>query len=237
MTAVFLVCAAVGGTILVFQFLLALIGLGGDAVGVELPHDLGHDASGLDHDFSAADGHMEMPHDGTGESHGTESHGTGQAHGSHGGAAWFFRALSLRTIVAALTFFGLSGLTAEAAHYPPTTTLLIALAAGLAALYAVYGMLCGLQSLRAEGTVRLQRAVGREATVYLRIPGGQKGMGKVQINLQNRTLELLATTAGEAIPTGAAVVVTKVLGSETVEVAAVTKKSDSAPPQEAGVAG
>ena len=82
---------------------------------------------------------------------------------------------------------------------------------------------CGL--LRAEGTVRIQRALGQQATVYLRIPAQQQGTGKIQINLQNRTVEYLATTTGEAIPSGASVVVTKILGSDTVQVQALAKNS------------
>ena len=63
--------------------------------------------------------------------------------------------------------------------------------------------------------------MGQQATVYLHIPAQQKGAGKIQINLQNRTMEYLATTAGDAIPSGATVVVTEVLGSDTVQVEAV----------------
>ena len=80
------------------------------------------------------------------------------------------QALSFRTIVAALAFFGLAGLAAQSAEASTPMTLGIALAAGLAAMYAVYGMMQLMYSLRAEGTVHIQRAVGREGTVYLRIP-------------------------------------------------------------------
>ena len=99
-------------------------------------------------------------------------------------------------------------------------------------MYAVYAMLRGMRSLRAEGTVRIHRAVGQQATVYLRIPAQQKGAGKIQINLQNRTMEYLATTPGDAIPSGATVVVTKILGSDTVEVQAVAKDSVDTDPQD-----
>ena len=109
----------------------------------------------------------------------------------------------------------------------PLHRVLIATAAGVAAMYAVYAMLRGIRSLRAEGTVRIQRAVGQQASVYLRIPAQQKGAGKIQINLQNRTMEYLATTAGDAIPSGTMVIVTKIIGSDTVEVQAVAKNNDA----------
>jgi hypothetical protein len=227
MAAVFVVCAAVGATVLVLQFLLALVGLGGDALGVDVPHDLGHDLGGadhdfgggdVDHDFAASEVHGDLAHDGSAAEHGeaqTEAQHAG--HAAHGSTSWL-RVLSLRTVVAALAFFGLAGLAAQSAECTDFTTLLIAAAAGLGAMYAVYAMLRGMRSLGADGTVRIQRAVGQQATVYLRIPAGQKGAGKIQINLQNRTMEYLATTPGDAIPSGATVVVTKILGSDTVEV-------------------
>jgi hypothetical protein len=227
MTVVFVICAAVGVTVLVLQFLLALVGLGGESMGVEMPHDVGHDLGGVDHDFTPGEVHGDVGHDGpaAGEHGGAQTslqHAAASQppHGSMG----LFRALSLRTIVAALAFFGLAGRAAESAHCDPFTTLLIAVAAGVGAMYAVYGMLHGIRSLQAEGTARIHRTVGELATVYLRIPARQKGAGKIQINLQNRTVEYLATTLGDAIPSGTTVVVTKIIGADTVEVEAVAEK-------------
>jgi hypothetical protein len=219
MTIVFVVCAVVGTTVLVLQFLLALLGLGGDAVGIEVPHDLG----GGDHDF-AGEVHGEVGHDGPADGEHGEAHAPSQEAATHAphSSASLFRVLSLRTIVAALAFFGLAGRAAESVNCPPFTSLMIAVAAGLGAMYAVYAMLQGMRSLRAEGTVHIHRALGREAVVYLHIPSRQSGAGKIQINLQNRTMEYLATTLGEAIPSGSTVVVTKILGSDTVEVQAIT---------------
>ena len=241
MTIVFVVCAAVGATVLVLQFLLALAGLGGDALGVDVPHDFGHDLGGGDHDFGGG----EVDHDfGGGEAHGdaahdgsaADGHAEAQAQFQHSaaghafhGSTWLFQVLSLRTIVAALAFFGLAGLATQAAECTDFTAILIATAAGLGAMYAVYAMLRSMRLLQAEGTARIHRTLGQQASVYLRIPAQQKGAGKIQINLQNRTMEYLATTPGDAIPSGATVMVTKVLGSDTVEVQTVAKDNTPFP--------
>jgi hypothetical protein len=216
----------------VLQFLLALIGLGGDALGVDAPHDVGHDLGGAEHDFEAGEAHGDAGHYGSeggeqGEALAQLQH-SAAGHGAHG-STWLFQALSLRTIVAALAFFGLAGLAAQTARCTSFNSLVIAAAAGVGALYAVYAMLRSMRSLGAEGTARIHRAVGRQATVYLRIPARQKGAGKIQINLQNRTVEYLATTPGEAIPSGATVVVTKILGSDTVQVEAIAKNNPLLP--------
>jgi hypothetical protein len=61
--------------------------------------------------------------------------------------------------------------------------------------------------------------VGQPAVVYLGVPGGRAGTGKVHLTLQNRLVELQAvTTQGAQLPTGADVIIVDVLGPDTVEV-------------------
>jgi hypothetical protein len=222
MTTLFVVCASLGGTILVLQFLLTLLGLGGHSLGIDVPHDVGHDFGGVDHDFAADvhDGAAGIPHDTTMDHAGDHAAGERSAASAalHHGSTWLFGVISFRTVVAAMAFFGLAGLAAQGAGASAVNTLGIAVAAGAAAMYGVYCMMRAMGSLRADGTVHIQRAVGRHASVYLPIPPANSGLGKIQINLQNRTVEYLATTAGEAIPAGATVVVTDAIGSDTVQV-------------------
>ena len=215
MNAVFIVCATVGGTILVLQFILALIGLGG-------------------HAFFDADAAAGIGHGFGGDFHGDAGgafHGDAGFHGDHAGgdaahadqadqhgSARLFGLLSFRTIVAALAFFGLAGLAAQSVPLSPPTVLLVALAAGAAAMFGVYWMMRGLYSLQADGNVRIQRSVGRHGNVYLRVPANRSGSGKIQFNLQNRTVEYLAVTAGPELPTGAKVVVVGVVNPTTLEV-------------------
>jgi len=215
-----LICASLGGTILVCQVVMMVLGLGGglhadtgdggdfagdvhDVVGGHLGGDVHADAAGHD---AGADGH-----DHTGD-HGQDTH-----HSS-----WLFAMLSFRTLVAAMTFFGLAGLAACSAGASTATVLIVALAAGWAAMYGVYRLMQVLGRLRAEGTVRIERALGQRGSVYLRIPGHRSGCGKIHLNLQNRTMEYSAATEGDEIPTGATVEVVEVLDACTllVQVAA-----------------
>ncbi len=217
MTAVFIVCAALGGTVLVLQFVMALIGLGGHAFDADVPHDIGHGFGGDFHadDFHVGDGDVDA--DVFHGDHGDATVDHDAQVGQHG-TTWLFGVLSFRTIVAALAFFGLAGLAAEAADTPASTTLLVAVAAGAAAMAAVYWMMRGLRELRSEGTVRISHAVGRGGSVYLRVPANNSGSGKIQLNLQNRTMEYLAITTGPELPTGTKVVVVSVVNPTTLEV-------------------
>jgi hypothetical protein len=75
-----------------------------------------------------------------------------------------------------------------------------------------------LHRLKADGTIHLERALGQSGTVYLTIPGQKSGLGKVTFRLQNRTVECQAVTPHGQLPTGSNIVVSAVLGPDTVEV-------------------
>jgi membrane protein implicated in regulation of membrane protease activity len=214
---VFLVCFLVGGTLMLLQFLLGLLGLGGH-------HDVGgdvHDVGGAEmHDMG---GHDAVGHDGPGhDAAGHEDHGHshGSSHTHTASSNWLVGVLTFRTIVAAITFFGLAGLAAAAqGSLDPWQVLAIALAAGAGAMFLVAWVMRSLARLNAEGTARIERALGKSGTVYLTVPGNKEGIGKVHLNLQNRTVECQAVTAHPTLPNGTKVVVTAVIGRDTVEVA------------------
>jgi hypothetical protein len=190
MDTFFIVCAAIGGTLLVCQLLMGLLGLGGH-------HDFsgGHDVGG-DHDT----GHHEVGHE----------------HED----AWYVGLLTFRTLAAALTFFGLGGwLATTRPGMSDALSLAIAAAAAGGAMFLIAWLMRALARLQAEGTVRIDRAIGKTGTVYLPVPAQKAGVGKVHLNLQNRTVEYQAVTAQAQLPTGAKVVVVGVISADTVEVA------------------
>ena len=201
MSLLYLICATIGGSVLVIQFAMTLLGL----------RDDGHMAHG---DTGGDVGH-DVSHAGGGE-HGGE-HGDGGGQDPHGSTS-LFQIISMRTVTAALAFFGLTGLAAESQQLPTGTTVMLALGAGFAAMYSVHWRMGRLLKLRSDGTVRLNRAVGRSANVYVRVPARGQGVGKVVLTLQNRTVELDAVSEGEAIPAGTQVVVQSLTGAEVVQV-------------------
>lgn len=187
-------CGAIGATLIVCQFLLTVLGLGGhhDVGG---GHDLaGHDAGG--HDSA---GHHDSDHE-------AES-------------SWFLSLITFRTLTAALAFFGLAGLASIRLEAEPAVGLVIALAHGAFAFFAVGWLMKFMSRLNLDGTIRIERAVGSEGTVYLSVPGGKSGAGKVHVGQLNRTIEYKAVTAQEPLPTGAKIVVVAIVSADTVEVA------------------
>jgi len=205
MTTVFLLCAVVGGAVLLIQFILMFVGLGGE--GGDFDSDLSDGLDGTD----ALD--ADLPDD--------------VGHVGHPQTVTIFGVLSFRTLVAALTFFGLAGLAAEAAGASVALAVVVAVAAGLAAMYGVFWLMQAMYRLQSEGTARIQRAVGRPATVYVPIPGNNSGTGKIQMNLQERTMEYLAVTHGPRLGSGVKVLVTRVISTDTVEVQPIPENEET----------
>lgn len=195
METIFTACAVFGGTLLICQTIMTLVGFGGD-----------HELTG-DHDISCDHGDIAGDHTG---------------HAEHQSSTWFFGILTFRTAIAAITFFGLAGMSALTSGVEPFPSLAIGLVAGYVAMYSVYWMMRQLTRLRADGSVRIERAVGMTGNVYLRVPASHQGAGKIQLNLQNRTVELTAWTEQAELPTGTTIVVTKVVGPDSVEVVAAS---------------
>lgn len=139
--------------------------------------------------------------------------------GQHGDGLWFFEMISLRTLAAAATFFGLVGLTARSYGAEPRAAVLYAGLAGFVAMYSVYWTFRQLFRLESSGTQDISQAVGLPASVYLRVPANHQGPGKVLVDMQSRTVEYLAVTEdAEAIPSGANVWVVDIVNAETLRV-------------------
>jgi hypothetical protein len=203
MTTIYGLCAVVGGTVLVCQFIMALVGLSGD-----------HDLSDVDADMDFGDAH-----DAGGHADGATADQT-HGHGHHS-STWFFGVISFRTVVAALAFFGLTGLAVQSGDSGAGRTLGIAVAAGVAAMYGVHWLMQQMSRLNADGTIGIREAVGQTGTVYLKVQGHNQGAGKITLNLRNRTVEFDARTAGDELPNGTQIVVLGVLGPDMVEVGPV----------------
>ncbi len=131
----------------------------------------------------------------------------------------FFGHLSVKTVAAFLTFFGLTGLLTHSLGWTTPWSAVTAFAAGCLAFYIVAMVMISFAKLHSEGNIRLHNAVGQVATVYLKVPARNAGSGKVTVQVQERLIEANAVTAGDEIPTGAKATVVGVLDSETLEVA------------------
>ncbi len=138
------------------------------------------------------------------------------------GADAFLAVLSFKTIVAFLTFFGLTGMACLQGGFSGYITAIFAFLAGSTALYLVAWMMRTLSRLQSRGNLDLQNAIGQQGKVYLRVPPKQSGTGRVILNVQGRRVECQAVTTGPELITGTQVIVLAVPSLSTLEVEAIT---------------
>jgi membrane protein implicated in regulation of membrane protease activity len=218
---IFLVAAIVGGTVMVCQFVLTLMGMGDD--GGVAAHDAG---AGFDGSDIGADvgGDLAGDFDGGVIEHHTSAATAADGEFVHTDSSWLFGVLSFRTLITGAAFFGVAGRAAKASDASNGTALVIALGAGLAAMYGMYWLMRAIAGLTSSGNQRISSALGRRATVYIPIPADRKGAGKVQISMQNRIVEFQAVTdEPERLKTGETVEVVAITGSDQVRVRRVAQ--------------
>jgi hypothetical protein len=204
----FLIAAVIGGTVMVCQFVLTLMGMSGDSADLadgDFSGDLSHSGQ-----FDVGD--LAIDHD-------TSFAHAGDMDYQHPDSTWLFGVLSFRTLIAAAAFFGVAGEAALSAGYTSGISLAIAILVGLAAMYGMYWLMRGISQLTSSGNERIGAALGKQGTVYIPIPAEQKGLGKIHLTLQNRTVEYQAiSTESAPLRTGETVEVVGVKNSDTVAV-------------------
>ena len=193
---IFLILAMTGGTFMVIQFALTLLGMGGDLdIADDLPEGEVDGSFGVDPELG--------------------EHGVG--HGNF--STWLFGVISVKTLTAAAAFFGLAGCAASAAQMAPSAQVVLASLAGLGAMYVVHWLMKAMLRFSEDGTARLDRSIGKVGTVYLKVPALRQGAGKVHFKLQNRLVEYPAITGhDEPLLSGNKVRIIGVVGGSTVEV-------------------
>lgn len=193
----YFICAVFGGTMMILQLVMMLIGIGGDMDG---------DAGGDSFDSGGDD---------LGGDADTDAHV-----GEHSSTADVFKMLSLRTIIAGIAFFGLGGMAGLLGTENFGLSILFAVGSALIAIYIVYYLYSTIARLKSDGSISEKTLVGSFGNVYFRIPGEGAGAGKVLVVQQERTMEYEAITSGPELKSGTPIVVIRVVSPTTVEVRA-----------------
>lgn len=135
------------------------------------------------------------------------------------GATGGFHLFSLRNFVVFFTMFGWTGIASLGMGAGPAWTIFISLVVGGAMMLLVAYLLYYVSGLVSSGTVTIQKAVGLIGTVYIPVPEGKSGFGKVNVVVQDRKREYKAMTEGPKLERGASVKIKSVEGSQYLLVA------------------
>lgn len=127
--------------------------------------------------------------------------------------------LTIKNFIAFFTIFGWTGVALLQSNMNKTGIIGFAFLGGCVVVVMMFFIMRSMSNLKDSGTLKIENALGKTATVYLLIPSNRKGMGKITIDLQGTQRELNAVTDdGEDIATGSFVTVTGILNNNILKV-------------------
>lgn len=190
--------------ILLIQTVMLVIGLGGDESSAA-------DTAGSPEALDTADVH---------DVHDVQCGHGGDGDGSDGDDG--LHVFSIRGIVSFFAIGGWAGFACLSNSVPALIAILAAFFAGAATMVALAKLIQVLMRLQESGNVSKKNAIGKMGNVYLRIPEAGKGMGKINIVVQEQLREFDAVSIDREIPTGAVV---RVVGIESGGILAVAPET------------
>lgn len=130
-----------------------------------------------------------------------------------------FRLLSVQSVIAFLTIFSWSGITALSNGMVPWGALLLAAVLGFGAMFLVAKIIQWSSKLAQNGTFNIKNLLGESGTVYIPIPSKGSGTGKINISCGERFMEFDAVTEEQdTLTTGTAVRVVDIIAGSTLVV-------------------
>jgi len=118
--------------------------------------------------------------------HGADSH--------DGSATDAVKILSLRVLVAFFVGFGWAGVMGQNSGMSAGSTALAALVSGIIFMLLLFTTLRFLMSLRDDGSLHYEGAIGLRGQVYVTIPAAREGIGQIEVMLQGRLITANAVT-------------------------------------------
>ena len=122
--------------------------------------------------------------------------------------------LSVKGVVAFVTFYGLSGL---CFRFSSWGGWLISVFCGVVMMFVTAGIISLVLKLQHSGNVKPESLVGCPGNVYLTLPGDGKSQGQVSVTLPGST-KIVSAVSDETLETGCAVVVDTYLGNNLYKV-------------------
>ena len=132
----------------------------------------------------------------------------------HDGGIGEVSVLSIKGLIAFITFYGLAGLCFKSIGWGGW---FLALLSGIIMMFVTAGIFALVVKLQHSGNVTPESLVGCPGSVYLSIPGEDQTGGQVTVTLPGSTRTVKAVSA-EALPTGTPVEIREYLGNNLYRV-------------------
>ncbi|HRP89421.1 MAG TPA: NfeD family protein [Edaphocola sp.] len=121
-----------------------------------------------------------------------------------------FQLFSFRNVINFLLGFGWTGVMFFPSISNAFLLVLLATIVGCLFVFLFFVIIKQLLKLSEDNTFKYENLINHIGQVYLTIPAGMSGKGKVQISSKGTNHELSAMTEGEQLSSGASVIVTSV---------------------------
>jgi len=108
-----------------------------------------------------------------------------------------FQFFTLKNLVAFFTIFSWTGIACLDSGYANSTSLIIAIIAGLSMMVVMAAIFYSISKLTDSGTMSLDNAIGNIGEVYLPVEANRNNIGKISIKVQGAYRELDAITDDE----------------------------------------
>lgn len=127
--------------------------------------------------------------------------------------------LTIKNFIAFFTIFGWTGVALSGTGVGKVWIIIFSVVAGCAVVAMMIFLMNSMSKLKESGTLKMENALGKTATVYLHIPAKRKGVGKIIVTVQGTMRELNAVTNDDTdIITGSIVKVTEITGDNMLGV-------------------
>ena len=243
---IFFIISASSTIILIIQTILALIGIANNndtdlgeshITGDGFEHDINIDGhSGVDIHIDNIDNidnidSVDIHADSAGDIHIDHDHSsinfenTSNHSGTHNYDVHGLRLFTVRGIMAFLMMGSWVGFLMSRAGVSNIIATICAFISGVISLIFMAKIMQMLMTLQEDGTTNVKNALGQIGQVYIRIPADEKGMGKVNVTVQEKLCEFDAVTEkGEIIKTGEMVYITDIRAGNVLVVEKVIDK-------------
>ena len=125
--------------------------------------------------------------------------------------------LTFRNLVNFCLGFGWTAILLQESVPSVGVRLFLAVLVGIGLVALVMYLFKWLSGMQQNGTINVYKsAVGCQGKVYLTIPGGRSGEGKVQITISGAVREYAAITDSETLKTGTPIRVVEVINDSTL---------------------
>ena len=127
-----------------------------------------------------------------------------------------FQLFTFRNLINFMLGFSWTAIALRSSTKSTSLILVGGVVVGVLLVFAVMYLFKWMSGMQQSGTIEPEALVGCKGSVYLTIPAGRTGEGKVQITVRSAIREYNAMTDGDRLPNEAPIRVVAVLNGHTV---------------------